>query len=377
MDFSFTPKQETLRDTVRKFAEREIEPKVRDMDETDEVPMDLIKRMAELGLLGIMIPNDYGGTDMGHVARMIVIEEIGRVSAAMAHTLAILHVGQGPILYDGTEDQKRKWLPSLAKGQTLATLALTEPTGGSDVRNMQTTARPEGDNYVLNGRKCFITNSHIADLFGVVGKMVDGDLSCFLVEKDAPGFKLGREENKFGLRGCSSGEIILDNCVVPRENLVGEEGKGLRVALSSISNLGRPGVGAVALGIVRRCLEEVAKYSNQRVLYGKPIIKLQAIQWYVTDIYMDYEISRMLTYHAAWLRDRGERCDAENSMAKFWATEAAVRCAVKAISVFGGYGNLKEFVPQRLLRDAEPLISAGGTSEIMRMIMARKASAFP
>ncbi|MFQ5711226.1 MAG: acyl-CoA dehydrogenase family protein [Candidatus Geothermarchaeales archaeon] len=377
MDFSFTPKQETLRDTVRKFAEREIEPKVRDMDETDEVPMDLIKRMAELGLLGIMIPNDYGGTDMGHVARMIVIEEIGRVSAAMAHTLAILHVGQGPILYDGTEDQKRKWLPSLAKGQTLATLALTEPTGGSDVRNMQTTARPEGDNYVLNGRKCFITNSHIADLFGVVGKMVDGDLSCFLVEKDAPGFKLGREENKFGLRGCISGEIILDNCVVPRENLVGEEGKGLRVALSSISNLGRPGVGAVALGIVRRCLEEVAKYSNQRVLYGKPIIKLQAIQWYVTDIYMDYEISRMLTYHAAWLRDRGERCDAENSMAKFWATEAAVRCAVKAISVFGGYGNLKEFVPQRLLRDAEPLISAGGTSEIMRMIMARKASAFP
>ncbi|NIM45811.1 MAG: acyl-CoA dehydrogenase [Nitrososphaeria archaeon] len=374
MDFTLSPQQEMLKDTVRRFAERDIDPKVKEMEEADEVSMDIIEKMAELGLLGIVIPKEYEGTEMGHVARVVAIEEISRISAAAAHTLGVLHVGQGPVLYYGSREQKEKWLPSMARGEKLATLALTEPSGGSDVRGLQTTVKQEDDSYIINGRKCFITNSHIAHLFAVVAKDEKGELSCYMVDKSTSGLILGREEKKFGLMGCNTGEVIFDNCSVPKENLVGEEGKGLRVALSSIDNLGRPGIGAIALGILRRCLEEAVKFAKERVLYGKPIIKLQATQWKITDIYMDYEVSRLLNYYAACLRDKRQRCDAENALAKFWSTEAAIRSAVKAISVLGGYGSLRDYVPQRLLRDAQPLTSSAGTSDIMRLVMMRKAS---
>jgi len=371
MDFSFTPEQEMLRKTAREFAEKEIAPKVNKMDETGKVPMDLVKRMGELGFGGLLIPKEYGGTGVGHLARIMILEEIGRVSAAMANTLQIHHLGESPIIYFGTDEQKKRWLPSMAKGKKIGSYALTEPVGGSDVIGIQTVAKKEGDTYVINGRKCFITNSHISDVCGVVAKTGERELTCFIVEKDTHGFTPGREEDKFGLRGCNTGEIVLENCKVPAENMIGKPGDGLRIALSCISNVGRPGVGAAALGIVGRCLQEAVKYANQRTLYGKPIAEIQAIQWLITDIYMDYEISRWMAYYAAWLRDQGVRCDTENSLQKFWTTEAAVRCAQKLIDIFGAYGVLKEYVPQRLLRDAWPLVSAAGTLEIMRLVMAR------
>jgi len=370
MDFSFTPEQEMLRKTAREFAEREIAPKVDQMDETGEVPMDLVKRMGELGFGGVIIPKEYGGTGVGHLARIIILEEIGRVSAAMANTLQIHHLGESPIIYFGTDEQKKRWLPSLATGKKIGALALTEPVGGSDVLGIQTVAKKEGDAYIINGRKCFITNSHISDVCGVIAKTGEKELTCFVVEKGTKGFTPGREEDKFGLRGCNTGEIVLENCKVPVENMIGKPGDGLRTALSCISNVGRPGVAASALGIVQRCLEEAVKYANQRTLYGKPIANLQAIQWLITDIYMDYEISRWTAYYAAWLRDQGVRCDTENSLTKFWATRGAVRCAQRLIDIFGAYGVLNEYVPQRLLRDAWPLVSAAGTSEIMRVVMA-------
>jgi len=370
MDFSFTPEQEMLRKTAREFAEREVAPKVAQMDETGKVPMDLVKRMGELGFGGMIIPKEYGGTGVGHLARIIILEEIGRVSAAMANTLQIHHLGESPIIYFGTDEQKRKWLPSMASGKKIGALALTEPVGGSDVLGIQTVAKKEGDAYVINGRKCFITNSHISDVCGVIAKTGEQEITCFIVEKSTPGFTPGREEDKFGLRGCNTGEIVLENCKVPAENMIGKPGDGLRIALSCISNVGRPGVAAAALGIVRKCLEEAVKYANRRPLYGKPIANLQAIQWLITDIYMDYEISRWTAYYAAWLRDQGVRCDTENSLAKFWATRGAVRCAERLIDIFGAYGVLNEYVPQRLLRDAWPLVSAAGTSEIMRLVMA-------
>jgi alkylation response protein AidB-like acyl-CoA dehydrogenase len=375
MDFGFTPEQEMLRKTVREFAEKEISPKVGWMDETDEVPIDLVEKMARLGFMGVLVPKQYGGLGMGHIERMILLEEIGRVSAAIANIIQVHHLGISPIAIFGTEDQKKKWLPQLAKGEKIATLAVTEPTGGSDVLGLQTTARLDGSIYVINGRKCFITNTHIASVGGIVAKTGEGPkgLSAFVIESGTPGFRPGREEKKFGLRGCNTGELVFENCKVPKENLLGKEGDGLKIALASISNVGRPGIGATALGIVRRCLEEAVKYSKQRVLYGKPISDLQAIQWHLADVYMDHEISRLLTYRAAWLRDNGERCDAENSMAKFWATEAAVRCAQKAMTVFGAYGGMKEMVPQRLLRDAWLLVWGAGTSEIMKIVMARQA----
>jgi alkylation response protein AidB-like acyl-CoA dehydrogenase len=370
MDFNFTPQQEMLRKIVREFAEKEIFPKTDWMDETGEVPMDLIKRMSELGFGGVLIPKDYGGTGAGHIARTIILEEIGRVSAAMANTLQIHHLGQSPIIYFGTEEQKKRWLPSLSSGEKIGALALTEPIGGSDVLSIQTVAKKERDAYAINGRKCFITNSHICDVCGVIAKTGEKELACFMVEKDVPGFSPGRLENKFGLRGCNTGEIVLENCKVPEENMIGKPGDGLKIALSCISNVGRPGIGATALGIVGRCLEEAVKYAKQRALYGKPIANLQAIQWLISDIYMDYETSRWVNYYAAWLKEQGIRCDAENSMAKFLATESAVRCTQKLIDIFGAYGVLKEYIPQRLLRDAWPLVFAAGTSEIMRLVMA-------
>jgi len=375
MEFGFTPEQEMLRKSVREFAEAEIKPKVQNMDETGKVPMDILEKMAKLGFMGVMIPREYGGLGMGHIARTIMLEEIGRISAAMANTLQIVHLGISPIVTDGTEEQKKKWLPLLARGEKLSTFALTEPTGGSDVMGTQTTAKLQGDEYVINGRKCFITNSHLAGVLGIVAKTGEGSkgLTAFVVQSDFPGFRPGREENKFGLRGCNTGELVLENCRVPKENVIGKEGDGLRIALSAISNVGRPGITCAALGIVRSCLEEAVRYSKQRVLYGKPISELQGVQWNLTDIYMDYEASRLLTYYSAWLRDKGERCDAENAMAKFWAAEAAVRCAKKTIDVFGAYGCMKELAPQRLLRDAELLIAGAGTSDIMRLVMARKA----
>jgi alkylation response protein AidB-like acyl-CoA dehydrogenase len=376
MDFSFTPEQEMLRKTAREFAEKWIAPRADEMNKTGKLPMDLVKKMAELGFMGVLIPPEYGGTGAGHIARVIVLEEIGRVYAAMASTLQIFHLGQAPIIYYGSEEQKKKWLPSLASGEKLAALAVTEPVGGSDVTGIQTTAKKDGDNYILNGKKCFITNVHIADLCGILAKTGEKELNCFIVEKDRPGYRPGKQEDTLGLKGGTIGEIFLDNCKVPKENLIGKEGEGLRIAISSISNVGRPGLAATGLGIARRCLEEGAKYSNERMAYGKPIGELQGVQWLLSDIYMDYQISRLSSYYAAWLRDHGVRCDAENSLAKFWGTEGAARCAHNLMQIFGGYGVMNEFVPQRLLRDAETLISAAGTLQIMRLVMAGAALKF-
>jgi alkylation response protein AidB-like acyl-CoA dehydrogenase len=376
MDFSFTPEQELLRKTAREFAEKEIAPRIDEMEETGKLPMDLLKKIAELGFMGVLIPPEYGGTNAGHIARIIILEEIGRINAAIASTLLICHLGQAPIIYYGSKEQKKKWLPSLVSGEKLAALAVTEPVGGSDVLGIQTTAKKDGDNYVLNGKKCFITNAHIADLCGILAKTGEKKLSYFIVEKDTLGYGLGKEEKFVGLRGCTVGEIFLENCKVPKENLIGKKGDGLRIALSAISNVGRPGVAAVGLGITRRCLEEGSKYANERTAYGKPIGKIQAVQWLLTDMYVDYQISRLSSYYAAWLRDQGVRCDAENSLAKFCGAGGAARCAHKLVQIFGGYGVMNEFVSQRLLRDAETLIPMGGTLQIMRLIMARAALKF-
>jgi len=376
MDFSFTPEQELLKKTAREFAEKWVAPKVDEMNKTGKLPMDLVKKMAELGFMGVLVPPEYGGTGMGHIARVIILEEIARVCAAMANTLQICHLGQAPILYYGSEEQKKRWLPPLASGERLAALAVTEPVGGSDVLGIQTTAKKEGDCYLLNGKKCFITNAHIADLCGIFAKTGEKEFSVFLVEADSPGFRPGKEEDLFGLRGGTIGEVFLDNCKVPKENLIGKEGDGLKIALSSISNVGRPGLAATGLGIARRCLEEGAKYANERMAYGKPIGQLQGVQWLLTDIYMDYQISRLSSYYAAWLRDQSARCDAENALAKFSGTGGAARCAHNLMQIYGGYGAINELIPQRLLRDAETLIPAAGTLEIMRLVMARTALEF-
>ena len=375
MDFQFTAQQELLRKSVREFAEGAIAPKVPHMEETDEVPWDLYKELGKQQYMGILIPREYGGTAFGNLARMIMLEEIGRVSAAMAMAMQIFHMGTGSIAEFGNDGQKKKYLPPLARGERLGTIAVTEATGGSDPTGIQTTAKLQGDSYILNGRKCFITHGHVADTITIMAKTGDGPkgFSAFIVEKSFPGFKLGRKEKKFGLHGCNTGEIVMENCVVPRENLLGNEGDGLKVCMTTISEVGRAGMAGCGLGVINACLEASVKFANQRLLGGKPISQHQAIQWMISDMYMDLENSRLLSYRASWMKDQKVRCDVEMAMAKYYATEAAVRCAKKAVDIHGGYGYMMEYPVQRYYRDAEILIASAGTSEIQRIVMARKA----
>ena len=375
MDFQFTSQQELLRKSVREFAEGAIAPKVQHMEETDEVPWDLYKELGKQQYLGILIPREFGGTAFGHLGRIIMLEEVGRVSAAMAMALQIFHMGAGSITEFGNDAQKKKYLPALAKGERLGTIAVTEATGGSDPTGIQTAAKLQGDSYILNGRKCFITHGHVADTITVMAKTGEGSkgFSAFIVEKSFPGFKIGRKEKKFGLHGCNTGEIVMENCVVPRENLLGNEGDGLKVCMTTISEVGRAGMAGCGLGVISACLEASVKFANQRLLGGKPISQHEGIQWLISDIYMDLETSRLLSYRAAWMKDQKIRCDVDMAMAKFYATEAAVRSAKKAVDIHGGYGYMMEYPVQRYYRDAEILIASAGTSEIQRIVMARKA----
>ncbi|MCX5908666.1 MAG: acyl-CoA dehydrogenase family protein, partial [Deltaproteobacteria bacterium] len=359
MEFQLSSQQELLKKSIREFAEGAIAPKVAHMEETDEVPWDLYKEMARQQYMGILIPKEFGGTGLGHLARVLMLEEVGRVSAAMAMALQIL----------------KKYLPPLAKGERLGAIAVTEATGGSDPTGIQTTAKLQGENYILNGRKCFITHGHVADTLTVMAKTGEGPkgISAFIVEKSFPGFKQGREEKKFGLHGCNTGEIAFENCGVPRENLLGKEGDGLKVCMAVISEVGRAGMAGCGLGVINACLEASVKFANERLLGGKPISQHEGIQWLIADIYLDLEASRLLSYRAAWMKDQKNRCDVEMALAKFYATEAAVRCAKRAVDIHGGYGYLMEYPVQRYYRDAEILIASAGTSEIQRMVMARKA----
>ncbi len=375
MEFQLSSQQELLRKSVREFAEGAIAPKVQHMEETDEVPWDLYKEMGRQQYMGVLIPKEFGGTGLGNLARILMLEEVGRVSAAMAMALQIFHMGTAPIVDGGNEAQKKKYLPPLARGERLGTIAVTEPTGGSDPTGIQTTAKLDGNHYVLNGRKCFITHGHVADVITIMAKTGEGSkgFSAFLVENSFSGFKQGRKERKFGLKGCNTGEIVLENCVVPRENLLGNEGDGLRIAMAAISEVGRAGMAGCGLGVMSACLESSVKFANQRILGGKPISQHQAIQWMISDIYMDLEIGRLVTYRAAWMRDQKLRCDTDMALAKYYGTEAAVRCAKRAVDIHGGYGYMMEYPVQRYYRDAEILIASAGTSEIQRIVMARKA----
>ena len=373
MDFQFSPQQELLRKSIREFAEGAIARKVQHMEETDEVPWDLYKEMGKQLYMGIMIPKEYGGTNLGNLSRMIMIEELARVSAAVGMAMQIFHLGIAPVTDFGSESQKKKYLPGLAKGEHLASIAVTEATGGSDPTGIQTTAKLEGDHYVLNGRKCFITHGHVADVLIIMAKTGEGPkgFSAFLVENSFPGFKLGRKERKFGLHGCNTGELAMENCIVPRENLMGNEGDGLKVCMAGISEVGRAGMAGCGLGVVQACLEASVKFANERILGGKPISQHQAIQWMISDMYMDLEASRLLCYRAAWMRDQKMRCDTDMAMAKYYATEAAVQTASECVQILGAYGLSEEYPAERYFRDARMQTIPDGTTQIQKLIVGR------
>jgi alkylation response protein AidB-like acyl-CoA dehydrogenase len=375
MDFKFSEREEMLRKSVREFAENEVTPKMDTMEETGEFPTELLEPMGKLGITGVITPTEYGGVGLGYVARTIVLEELGRICGAMPMALQVHHMACANIIDFGTDDQKKKYLPPLAKGETMGCVAVTDPTGGSDLGGIKTSAELKGDNYIINGRKCFITNTHTADFWVVIARTAEGSkgLSAFIVDKDAPGAKLGRKENKFGLRGANTGELAFDDCEIPKGNLLGQEGGGLAIAIKTISETGRTGMAATALGILTAAYEEAGKFASERVLYGKPISALQAIQFYMAEIYTQLEICRLLCYRASWLKDQSIRCDNEAAMAKYYTCEAAVNAAKKAIEIHGSYGIMKEYTVQRLLRDAMVTIPAGGTAEIAKVVLGRAA----
>ena len=377
MNFLLSEREELLRKAVRDFAESEISAKVEAMEKTGEFPIELMEPMAKLGITGIIAPPEYGGVGLGFLARTIALEELSRVCAAISMGMQVHHMAIAALNDFGTDEQKQRYIPPLAKGETMGVVAVTEPSGGSDVVGMQAAAEAKGDKWILNGRKCFITNSHTSDFWVVIAKTSEGakGLSAFIVEKDSPGAKTGRVEHKVGLRGSNTGELVFDNCEIPKGNILGQEGGGLAVALKTVSESGRPGMAATALGIVGACLEEAAKFASERILYGKPITSLQAISFYLADIYTELDICRLLCYRASWMKDQNMRCDTEMAMAKSYTCDAAVRCASKAVEIHGSYGILQEYKVQRLLRDAVVTVPAGGTGQIGKVVLARAALA--
>ena len=373
IDFTFTDEQEMFRKASREFAENRVAPFVPEMEKTGKVPPDLVKALAEAEMLAITVPEEYGGLGLGFVARMIALEEISRVSSATAMMLQVFALGIDPIVRFGTEAQKKKYLPALATGERLATVAVTEPTGGSDPTGGRTTYSKDGAAYIVTGRKCFITNAHIANTISVLAKDENDPkaFSVFIIEKGAEGFKATHEEHKVGMKGCNTGELSLEKCRVPAENLLGQEGKGLRVSMSAIGDVGRGGMVGCALGLQAACLEASIKFAKERVLYGKPISVLQTIQNKLAEMKIDLDAGRLLAYRAAAMQDRGEASSNEFAVAKYFTTEAAQKAAKMAVDIHGGYGCMEEYAVSRYLRDAFILGPSAGTSDIMKVIVAR------
>ena len=373
IDFTFTEEQDMFRKAAREFSETMVAPKVAEMEATGKVSADLVKAMAEAEMMALTIPEKYGGLGLGYTARFIAVEEVSKVSVGAGMMLQVFALGIEPILKFGTEEQKEKYLPGLAKGERLATTAVTETTGGSDPTGIRSTYKKDGNDYIINGRKCFITNSHIADTITILAKDEEDPkaFSTFIMEKGMEGFKATHEENKVGMRGCNTGELAYENCRVPKENLIGVEGKGIRVALAAIGDVGRGGMVACALGLQVACLEASVKFANERILYGKPISKLQTIQNKLADMKIDLEAGRLLGYRASAMQDNGERCSNEFAVAKYFTTEAAQRAAKMAADIHGGYGCMEEYAVTRYLRDSFVLGPSAGTSDIMKVIVGR------
>ncbi len=377
MDFNLTPEQEMLRKVVREFSEKELLPKATQLDETGEFPMDIIKKVADLGLIGIVTPVEYGGSPMGHLARMISIEEMSRVYASIGLYLQATPLGLWTILHFGNEEQRKEYIPPVVRGEKVMCMAVTEPSGGSDPQSVATKARLEGNYYIVNGSKCFITNGAISDIcvfLARTGKGAKG-LSCFVVEKGTSGFEPGMRELHAGMRSMIVSELVFKNCKIPRENRIGNEGDGLRAALKTVSEIGRTGNTGVALGIARAAYETALKYAKEKQLYGKPIAELQAIRFMLADMDIEFEAAKWLAYYAAWLLDQSKtsrEISKEIASAKAYSSEVARRNALKAIQIHGAYGTLPEFHLMRYLRDALEAISAGGTNEIMRTVVGRE-----
>lgn len=376
MEFSLSEEQRLLKQTVRDFAEAEIGPHSREWDERQEFPRELFAQLGELGLMGVVWPVEYGGSGMSTLDYAVVIEELSRVDAGVALSVAAHNsLCSGHIYLAGSEEQKKKYLVPLAKGQFVGAWGLTENSAGSDAGGTKTTAVRDGAHWVLNGSKTFITNGRVADV-AVVMAVTDRTrgkkgISAFLVERGTPGFRPGKKEDKLGVRSSDTSELILEDCRIPAGQLLGQEGMGFIDTLR-ILDRGRIGIAAWSLGIAQASLEASLRYASERKQFGHAIADFQAVQFKIAEMATRVEASRLLTHRAAWLRDTGQEHTTESSMAKWYASEVAVEAALDAVQIHGGYGFTKEYPVERYLRDSKLGTIGEGTSEVQRLVIARE-----
>jgi butyryl-CoA dehydrogenase len=367
---------EKFRLKIREFADAEIEPKASLIDETGEFPFDTMKKLGEMGILGMVVPKEYGGSGYDTISYSIAVEEISRVCGSTGITVAAHNsLGLYPIYLFGNQEQKRKFIPPLASGEKLGSFGLTEPDAGSDAAGTKTTAVLDGDSYMVNGSKCFITNASVGETF-VFTAMTDKTkgykgISSFILEKGMKGFSIGKKENKMGLRGSDTATLNFEDLRIPKENLLGKEGEGFKQFMITLDG-GRISIGAMALGIAQGAFDKALKYAKEREQFGQPIANFQAIQWKLADMATQIEAARHMIYHASWLKDKGERFIKESAMAKLYASEVGRFVTYQAIQIFGGYGYLSEFSVERYFRDVKLCEIGEGTSEIQRIVIARE-----
>ncbi len=374
--FVLTEEQEHLRREIHDFAVREILPNVSAWDEASQFPLETVKELGKMGLLGIIIPPEYGGAGLGYLDYALAIEELSAVDGSIGLTVAAHNsLGTNHIFLAGNEQQKQKYIPLLASGVWLGAWALTEPGSGSDASNARTIAVKKGDRYLLNGNKTFITNGHYADVAVVIAVTNKDEgthgLSAFIVEKGTKGFRPGKKENKLGLRASDTSELIFEDCEIPAENLLGKEGEGFIDAMRVLDG-GRISIAALSLGIGRGALDAAVKYVKERRQFGKAIAEFQGIQWALADMATELDAARLLTQRAAVLKDAGRKTTRESSMAKLFSSEVAVRICNEAVQLFGGYGFIKDYPVEKFYRDVKLCTIGEGTSEIQRMVISRE-----
>jgi butyryl-CoA dehydrogenase len=376
MNFELNEEQRMVRDMVRDFAQQELAPRAAQVDKTEEFPAENIRKMAELGLLGLPYPEKYGGGGGDYLSYAIAVEEVARACGSTALIYAAhVSLGCGPIYYFGTEEHKQKWLPHLCSGRGLGAFGLTEPEAGSDAGSTRTIAVRDGDSYVLNGSKMWITSGAIADVVIATAKTDPAagtrGISCFLVEKGTPGFIPGKNEPKMGLKGSVTSALSFEECRVPASNLLGKEGEGFRQMLVTLDG-GRISIAAMALGLAQAALDQATRYSKERKQFGQPIASFQALQWMIADMATEIDAARLLVYRSAAMKDAGLPYGKEAAMAKLYASETAERAAFKAVQIHGGYGYSREYPVERIYRDQRLCSIGEGTSEIQRLVIARQ-----
>ena len=377
MNFGLTREQELVRQMVREFAVNEVKPIAAEIDETERFPMENVKKMAELGMMGIPFPKELGGAGGDVLSYIISVEELSKVCGTTGVILSAHTSLCASLIYEnGTPAQKEKYLVPLAKGEKIGAFGLTEPGAGTDAAGQQTTAVLDGDNYILNGSKIFITNGGVAETF-IVFAMTDKSqgtrgISAFIVEKGFPGFSIGKKEDKLGIRASSTTELIFENCIVPKENLIGKEGKGFGIAMKTLDG-GRIGIAAQALGIAEGAYEETIKYMKERKQFGRSLSAFQGLQWMIADMETKIEAAKLLVYKAAWLKQNKLPYSVDAAKAKLFAAEVAMDVTTKAVQLHGGYGYTKEYPVERMMRDAKITEIYEGTSEVQKMVISGNA----